>query len=226
MGKETAELMARFEAAKLYVITTPPASGKEGYSPMVEAACRGGADIVQFRDKQLSWKDRFETARLLQKICHKFGALFIVNDNTDLALAVQADGVHLGQDDLPLDAARAIVQRSGRQGFLIGKSTHSLEQARAAEQEGADYIGIGPVFATPTKPTYEPVGLQLVRQVTSAVKTPHVAIGGIDGSNVNQVLVAGAQRVAIVRAVCGAADPESAARSLKEVISKVEAVRA
>jgi len=208
----------RFIAARLYVITCPPAGGPEGYSAMVEAACAGGTDVVQFRDKNLPWKQRYEIAGQLRKICMKHSTLFIVNDATDLALAVQADGVHLGQEDLPLAAARELVKRAGRSDFLIGQSTHSLEQALEAERQGADYIGIGPVFATPTKPTYQPVGLELVRQVTSRVKTPHVAIGGIDAGNVEQVLAAGARRVAVVRAICGAENIQAAARRMKSIL--------
>ena len=211
-------MIERFKAAKLYAITCVPTSGGAGYTAMAEAACQGGVDILQFRDKILSWKERFEVARELRKICAAHRVLFIVNDATDLALSVQADGVHVGQDDLPVPAVQELVKRAGRKDFLIGKSTHSLEQAQAAEREGADYIGIGPVFATPTKPTYGAVGLELVRQVTSAVKTPHVAIGGIDPTNVQSVLDAGAKRVAIVRAVCGAADIKDAAQKMKAIL--------
>jgi thiamine-phosphate pyrophosphorylase len=208
-------LIDRFIAGRLYAITCSPSNGVAGYEAMARAACEGGVDILQFRDKILSWKDRFEVAQKLRKVCSEFNVLFIVNDATDLALAAQADGVHVGQDDLPLSVVQELVRQSGRNNFLIGKSTHSLDQAVAAEREGADYIGIGPVFATPTKPTYGAVGLELVRQVTQAVKTPHVAIGGIDGSNVKSVLEAGATRVAIVRAVCGASDIRAAAQALK-----------
>ena len=186
---------------------------------MVRAACEGGVDVLQFRDKTLAWKEKFEVAQQLRKICTEFNVLFIVNDATDLALAVQADGVHVGQDDLPLAAVKALVYRAGRKEFLIGKSTHSLEQAQAAQREAPDYIGIGPVYATPTKPTYNAVGLELVRQVTQAVKLPHVAIGGIDASNVKAVLDAGAQRVAVVRAVCGASDIQAAAQAMKKAMA-------
>lgn len=210
----------RFNAARLYVITCPPKEGPEGYAAMVESACAGGADVVQFRDKTLTWKGRYEIAGELRKICRRYRALFIVNDAVDLALAVQADGVHLGQDDLPQVVAEQLVQRAGATNFLIGRSTHSLEQARQAAREGADYIGIGPVFATPTKPTSIPVGLQLVREVTSQVKTPHVAIGGIDAGNLDQVLTAGAQRIAVVRAVCGAPDIQQAAKQMKDAITR------
>jgi len=208
-------LIDQFKAAKLYVITCPPKNGPTGYAAMVDAACQGGADIIQFRDKTLDWKEKFEMALSLRKICAAHKVLFIVNDATDMALAAQADGVHVGQDDLPMPGVQELVRRAGRTDFLIGKSTHSLAQAKAAEAEGAHYIGIGPVFATPTKPTYDPIGLTLVRDVTSQVRAPHVAIGGINVDNVKQVLVAGAKRVAVVRAVCDAPNVEAAARTLK-----------
>ena len=188
------------------------------YEQMVRDACAGGADVIQFRDKTLSQnKDRFALAARLRTICAEHGVLFIVNDYLEVAMACQADGVHFGQDDMANDVVRTILHQNGIKNFLVGRSTHSVEQAVQAEREGADYIGIGPVFATPTKPAYEPVGLDLVRQVTSRVKTPHVAIGGIDASNVSQVLAAGAERVAVVRAVCGAPDIQAAARQMKEL---------
>ena len=211
-------IIERFIAARLYVITCPPKDGAAGYDAMVRAACEGGADVVQFRDKLITGRERYAAAARLLKICREFGVLFIVNDALEVAMAVGADGVHLGQDDLPVAEARKLLHPMGVKNFLVGCSTHSLEQALEAEKQGADYIGIGPVFATPTKPTYNPVGVELVRAVTSRVKTPHVAIGGIDGSNVAQVLAAGAQRVAVVRAVCGAEDIAAAARQMKEWI--------
>jgi thiamine-phosphate pyrophosphorylase len=138
------------------------------------------------------------------------GRLFIVNDHLDIAMAAGADGVHLGQADLPLVAVR----RVWGPGHLVGRSTHSLEQARAAAAEGADYIGIGPVFATPTKPGRPAVGLELLRPAASELAIPWFAIGGIDSANLAQVLAAGASRVAVVRAVSSAADPAEAAAAL------------
>src|SRR5690349_23448521 len=119
---------------------------------MVRAACVGGADVVQLRDKTLLGGEALQVAKTLAAICREYGVLFIVNDRVDLALAAEADGVHLGQEDLPVAAARILAQRYGRTDFLIGKSTHSLTQALAAQKEAPDYIGVGPVFATPTKP--------------------------------------------------------------------------
>lgn len=225
MGKKASRL-EQFKAARLYAITTTPALGQT-YEQMVRDACQGGADVIQFRDKALAQrKDRFDLAARLRAICGQHDVLFIVNDYLEVAMACDADGVHFGQDDMKMDVARTILHQNGVGNFLIGRSTHSLDQAIKAEQEGADYIGIGPVFATPTKPSYEPVGLELVRQVTSRVKTPHVAIGGIGATNVNQVLAAGAERVAVVRAVCGAEEIQAAARKMKMVLQETAGVHA
>jgi thiamine-phosphate pyrophosphorylase len=200
------------------VITTPPGGGMT-YEHMVQQACLGGADVIQFRDKALAQRrDRFELAEKLRALCKQHGVLFIVNDYLEVAMACNADGVHLGQDDMDTKTVKTILHQNGVGNFLIGRSTHSLEQAQKAEQEGADYIGIGPMYATPTKPSYTPVGLELVRQVTSQVAVPHVAIGGIEANNVEAVLEAGAQRVAVVRAVCGAPDIREAARNLKAML--------
>jgi len=136
------------------------------------------------------------------------GAVFIVNDHLDLAIEAGADGVHLGQDDISVEAARAAW------GGLIGRSTHSLDQALEAQRQGVDYIGVGPVYATPTKPGRPAVGLELLQAVASAISIPWFAIGGIDSSNLEDVLAAGASRVAVVRAVCEAPEPAAASRAL------------
>ncbi len=224
MGKEAASVIERFKAARLYAITTPPKSGMS-YEQMAEAACQGGVDILQFRDKHTPHKQLYDIATTLRMICNRHGVLFMVNDQLEVALAAGADGVHFGQDDMKTDVARTILHQNGVGHFLIGRSTHSLDQALAAEKDGVDYIAIGPVFATPTKPTYNPVGLELVRQVTSQVKLPHVAIGGIDASNIEHVLTAGAERVAVVRAVCGAADIRQAAQTMKSYLKDKAGVR-
>jgi thiamine-phosphate pyrophosphorylase len=205
VGEKNLTAIERFIAARLYAITCPPKDGPSGYDAMVRAACEGGADVIQFRDKLITGRERYSAAARLLKICRAFGALFIVNDALEVAMAVGADGVHLGQDDLPVTEAKKLLHPMGVKNFLVGASTHSLDQAFEAEKQGADYIGIGPVFATPTKPTYNPVGLELVSTVIGRVKVPHVAIGGIDCSNVKEVLAAGA-------------DIAAAARSMKKAI--------
>jgi len=145
------------------------------------------------------------------------GIPLVINDRVDVAVAVGADGVHLGQDDLPVEAARGLLGPER----LIGKSTHSVEQATTAESEGVDYIGFGPIFPTPTKPDYQGVGLDLLRQAARDIHVPMVCIGGIDISNLETVVNAGAERVAVVRAVCAAADPEAAARALKHRLEQL-----
>jgi thiamine-phosphate pyrophosphorylase len=142
------------------------------------------------------------------------GVLFVVNDRLDVAMAVEADGVHLGQVDLPVAAARRLWP-----GRILGRSTHSLSQAVEAEREGADYLGVGPVFATPTKPGRPAVGLGYVGSAAAQVRVPWFAIGGIDTSNVAAVVSAGARRVAVVRAVSDAVDVAGAVRALLSAVS-------
>ena len=177
----------------------------------IECALRGGVDMVQLRSKALSDRTLFELGKKIRTLTNRMKKLFIVNDRVDLALALHADGVHLGQDDLPMSEARRIVGKDQ----LIGRSTHNLKQALEAEREGADYIGFGPIFGTPTKPTYPPIGLGQIAQVMKRVRIPVVCIGGIDRSNVAQVLQAGARRIAVVRAIFAAQDPYRSAAELK-----------
>ena len=180
---------------------------------MVRAAIQGGASVVQLRDKKASRRQLVDSAKELLRVTRPLGVPLIMNDDTDAAQESGCDGVHLGQDDGPLAAARKILGP----GSIIGRSTHSPEQAKAAELEGFDYIGVGPVFGTPTKPTYTPVGLELVKFAAANIKIPFVAIGGIDASNIEQVRSAGAKTVAAVRAVMSARDPEAAAKQLRRL---------
>jgi len=203
------------QKAKLYVIVDRSALGGRDPVQVAEAAVRGGADVIQWRDKEAPDGEFLETARLLRERVSKLGALFVVNDRVAVAIGCQADGVHVGHEDLPVPAVRALVGSS----MLIGRSTHSIQEALEAQRQGADYIGVGPVFATPTKPGVPAVGLELVRQVKQKVRIPWVAIGGIDLENVGLVSSAGAACVAVVRAVAAASDPEAAARALKGRLS-------
>jgi thiamine-phosphate pyrophosphorylase len=180
----------RQEVFGAYVIT----SGD--HIEIAERSCGAGARILQYREKHAGRQEMVETAREIRKITEKYGTLFIVNDFIDIALIVKADGVHLGQDDIPIAAARKIVPT----GFVIGRSTHSLEQAIEAEKQGADYIGSGPVFATPTKEDYIPIGIDTVKQVIQTVRIPVVAIGGLNLDNISQLQKAGVKNFAMVRA--------------------------
>lgn len=217
---ETRKRLFDFSDVHLYVVTAPPADGRS-YPDLVARACAGGADAVQLRDKKISTRDLLRLSRELQSICDQTGTLFLLNDRVDVALAADVDGVHVGQDDLPVREARRLLGHRK----IIGCSTHSSAQALAAVGDGADYISCGPVFATPTKPDYSAVGLELVRDYKRLVRLPFVAIGGIDGTNLDRVISAGADRVAVVRAVSGAADVASAARDLKNQILSAKAGR-
>jgi thiamine-phosphate pyrophosphorylase len=208
----SASPQARLVAARLYVVTAA-AHEPSRVEEVVRAACAGGADVVQLRRKGDDGLETFRLAERCRGIAAAAAVLFVVNDRLDVAMAVGADGVHLGQDDLPLPAARRLWP-----GGMVGRSTHSLGQALDAQRDGADYIGVGPVHATPTKPGRLAVGLSLVGEAAAQVHIPWFAIGGIEASNLGEVLHAGARRVALVRAVCDAADVEQATRALRRAI--------
>lgn len=187
------------ERSHLYLVT----STTEQLFTTVEAALQGGLTLVQYRDKTADDEIRLSYAQKLCQMCHHYGALFIMNDRVDLALAVDADGVHLGQQDIPIALARQLL---GSQ-RLIGRSTTNAEEMRRAIDEGADYIGVGPVYETPTKEGKAAAGLEYVEYAAKQATIPWFAIGGIDSTNINEVLTAGAQRVAIVRAIMQAEQP-------------------
>jgi thiamine-phosphate pyrophosphorylase len=200
----------------LYVIVDRSAIGDRDPVAVASAAIRGGADAIQWRDKTTSREELTRAAGRLATVTRAAGVALIVNDHPEIAHAVGAAGVHLGQDDLPIQAAREIMGA----GTLVGKSTHSVEPALAAVAEGADYIGLGPVFSTPTKPDYASIGLTIIPKVLEAVRVPVVCIGGIDQERLADVLHAGARCIAVVRAVCAASDPEAATRTLKQAITR------
>jgi len=187
-----------------------------GLEHALDGALRGGADLVQLRDKTAGDAEIVAAARWAAARCAAHGALFILNDRPDLALAVGADGVHVGQDDMPVAAARAIVGDDA----LVGLSTHSIAQADAGASSGADYIAVGPVHATPTKEGRPAIGLDPVRHAATHVTTvPWFAIGGIDTETVRDVVAAGARRAVIVRAIAHASDPEATTRALRAALS-------
>lgn len=209
----------RLRAARLYLVTSP----SPRLEAVVEAALEGGVRLVQYRAKDGSLAPdgqpitdavRLQQAQALRQLCSRYGALFLVNDRIDIALAVDADGVHLGQGDLPPALARQLLGPEK----LIGRSTHALAQLQQAMRDGCDYVGVGPVNATPTKPGREPVGLDYVRQAAAESAIPFFAIGGIESANLQAVLDTGATQVAVVRAITEAADPAQAARDLLEML--------
>ena len=188
---------------QLYVVTTDPINNYD-YQQMIEEICQGGADIIQYRDESSPLKSdkiKLENIKIIRAITRKYQVIFIVNNRIDLAILGQADGVHLGQEDISITEARKITNIY-QNNFIIGKSTHSLEQAEKAVLEGADYLGIGPLIQTPTKPTYIPIGFELARKVQKEIKIPAVAIGGINLENIDFFIKEGIKRVAIVRAIC------------------------
>jgi thiamine-phosphate pyrophosphorylase len=182
---------------------------------LLDAALRGGVDIVQLRDKTLDDDGLVAAAREFRAAADAAGALFVLNDRPDLVDACAADGVHVGQEDADVAAARAAVGPER----IVGRSTHNPEQGAAADADpDVDYLAVGPVHATPTKPGRAPAGLEYVAWAASHVTTPWFAIGGLDASNVGDVAVHGATRIVVVRAIADAADPEAAARGLRELL--------
>jgi len=183
----------------LYLVTAPT----DHLFETVEAALQGGLTLVQYRDKTADDEVRLRNAEKLCHLCRRYDALFIVNDRVDLAIAVDADGVHLGQQDIPIALARKLL---GAQ-RLIGRSTHCPDDLHRAIQEGADYIGVGPVYETPTKAGRPAAGFDYVRYAAEHATIPWFAIGGIDTNNLSEVLAANVERVAIVRAIMHAEQP-------------------
>ena len=194
----------------LYVIVDPDACGGRSPVDVTRAALEGGASMIQWRDKRRDKGDQLADGRAIRALCRDHGALFIANDHIDLAIAVDADGVHLGQHDLPLDVARPIAGAS----MIIGVSTNNVEEARAAEAGGADYVAVGAIFATASKDVTRPASIERLREIKSAVRVPVVAIGGINAPNIAQVVDAGADAAAVIGAVCGAEDVRAAAAEL------------
>lgn len=205
-------LRQRLDAARLYLVCDARDDA------FVEAALRGGVDLLQLRCKAGDDEEVLTVARRYARICARHGVLFILNDRPDLVAAAEADGVHVGQDDMAVPQARELVGPER----IVGLSTHTPAQVHDAAE--VDYIGVGPVHATPTKPGRPAVGLELVRYAAAHARIPFFAIGGIDQGNVEAVIGAGASRVAVVRALTESAEPERAARALKDALP-VPAIR-
>jgi thiamine-phosphate pyrophosphorylase len=193
-----------FDERRLYLV----APARPGLAELLEAAVRGGVDIVQVREKALQDGELLRALEAAREVTRRLGVPLVVNDRPDLAVLADADALHVGQDDLPAEAAR-------RFGLPVGLSTHAAAEIDAAT---ADYIGVGPVHATPTKEGRPAVGLDLVRYAAAHARQPWFAIGGIDRTNVEAVVAAGATRIAVVRAIADAADPEAAARELRAAL--------
>jgi len=219
LAEQRREILARM---RLYVITGDRGDEVET-ARIVEAALDGGATVIQLRKKSMPMLEQYRLALALRTLTRAHEALLIINDHADLAVAADADGVHLGQDDLPPAAVRALPGFDGR---LIGRSTHSLAQAQLAVHEGADYVAVGPVYPTPTKEGRPAVGTGLVARVAGVIDRPFVAVGGIDLGNAPAVIDAGAPAVAVVRAVYDAPDPAEATRRLHEaMLTRLQGLR-
>lgn len=203
---------------KLYGITDLK-EYDENLPDKVDEAYRGGVDIVQLRSKTLTDSELFRLSTRLKVIAENNRKLFFINDRPDIALMVGAHGVHIGQDDLPVSEIKKLVC-AAKEELFIGKSTHSLQQALDTAKEGVDYVGIGPIYSTPTKPGRPSIGLEVVREVQKRVNLPSVAIGGIDNSNINDVLNTGASRIAMVRALFESENIHDTAKHFTELISR------
>ena len=196
---------ARLARARLYVVT----GARDDLPQFLDVILEAGVDIVQLRQKTAEAGDLLRWSAVFREAADRHGALFILNDRPDVALAAGADGVHLGQDDLPAEVARRILGPDA----IVGLSCHRAEDYEQAPAD-ADYVTAGPVYETPTKPGRRAAGLELVRHAAGHVDRPLFAIGGIDASNIADVMGAGARRIAVVRAVTEADDPNSAVREL------------
>jgi len=208
----TQQNIGRLAQTQLYLLVTSE-NCQHGLETTVRDALAGGVDVVQLREKSLSDSEIVAQGLKVRAWTREAGALFIMNDRADLALLTNADGVHVGQDEISVKQARRIL---GPQ-KLVGVSTHTIEQARQAVLDGADYIGVGPVFQSGTKhfEKSELAGLKFVEQVAAEISLPWFAIGGISDSSIDQVTSAGASRVAVSGAVCAADDVQNAARKLR-----------
>jgi thiamine-phosphate pyrophosphorylase len=205
---------ARFDEIDVYPVTCERLSAGRSNLEVLEAVIRGGARIIQLREKECSKRDLFDLALTFREVTARAGVLLIINDHLDIALAVGADGVHLGQDDLPLTAARRLAPD-----LVIGVSTHSLEEALDAQRGGADYVNIGPVFATSTKAGVDRgLGPEVIASIGSRLLVPFTVMGGINAANLDEVLAAGARRIAMITAITQAADIAQAVRVFRERI--------
>ncbi|APC09402.1 Thiamine-phosphate synthase [Moorella thermoacetica] len=212
--KEETRMMPQWD---LYVVITTKLGGGRPTLELVRGALAGGATAIQLREKELPARELVELGRAIRELTRDAGATFIVNDRLDIALAVEADGLHIGQEDLPAPVARKLLGPEK----ILGVSAGTTDEARQAEADGADYLGVGSIFATGSKgDAGSPIGLEGLRAIRAAVKIPIVGIGGINPDNAAGVIAAGADGVSVISAVIGAADVAAAARRLREVVTR------
>ncbi|PKM93307.1 MAG: thiamine phosphate synthase [Firmicutes bacterium HGW-Firmicutes-1] len=206
---------------EIYCITAEMYSNGRSNIEMVTEMVKAGAKIIQYREKEKKLKDKYEECKLIRAITHEAGVTFIVNDDLDIAILVGADGVHIGQDDLPIEQVRRLVGDE----MIIGLSTHSALQAQDAVERGADYIGVGPIFKTATKKDVcDPVGYKYLDYVVQNIEIPFVAIGGIKEQQIAEVVKHGAKCIALVTDITGAENVKDKMRRLKKLAFGYETV--
>lgn len=205
------------EMLRLYAVTDRNWVGEQTLAEQVEAVIRGGATIVQLREKSLSRDAFLAEAKKISFLCRRYQIPFLINDNVDIALEVGADGVHVGIEDTPV----AEIRRRAPSEFIIGATCKTVEQARQAEAAGADYMGVGAVFPSPTKKNAVRITAAQLHEICTSVSIPAVAIGGIDGSNLAQLRGGGMAGIAVVSALFGAADIEAAAAALLRQVKAI-----
>lgn len=206
-----AERRARLAGARLYLVCDSQPGGR-GLADLLRDATAGGLDVFQLRDKHLADDSLAAVANATRALCERLGVLFIVNDRPLVAAESGADGVHVGQDDMPAAEVRALVGPD----MLLGLSTHAPEEIDAVDPGLVDYIGVGPIHETPTKEGRPAVGLELIRYAAAHSPVPFFAIGGMNAENLDEAIAAGASRACVLRAIAGAEDPRGAARALRE----------
>lgn len=200
----------------LYLVSDRGLLGGKDLAATVEQAIQGGVTLVQVREKNVSTRDFLQVAQAVKAVTDRYGVPLIINDRADIALAVDAAGLHVGQEDLPLAVARKLLGPDK----IIGVSAGNLEEALLAREQGADYLGVGAVFPTNTKGDADPVSLTALAAIKSKVKIPVVAIGGIHGGNIDSAISAGVDGVAVVSAIIAEADPQAAARKLAQAVKR------
>ncbi len=204
--------------SRLYLILDKNSCPHSDVITVLQKVVKSGVDLIQLREEGVADKEFLYEAKIIRKICRKYGIIFLINDRSDIALAVDADGVHLGQSDLPLKDARRIL---GNDKF-IGISCRNLLQAAKAERLGADYISIGPVFRTQIKPYLNPLDLKILKKINKKIKIPLFAVGGINSSNLKIILSLGIKRIALCSAICCAQNVMRSAALLKSLIDETK----
>jgi len=200
----------------LYLIADRRVSGERSVPDLVKAAIEGGLQLVQYREKELPKQDTFRVAQVLRELTQASGVVFIINDDVDLALAVEADGVHLGQEDLPLPVARKILGNRK----IIGISVRDTHAAKQAVEERADYLAVGPIFSSTTKQVCPPMGCGIIREIRKLTDLPLFGIGGIDSTNACRVIQAGADGVAVIASLHKVSDVTRATREFLEILKR------